>query len=74
MKVLLFGVLAEVVGKSKLEITSGDIDSLKRDLLKEFPELNKYRFQIAVNKEKEEKNILLNEADEIALLPPYAGG
>lgn len=74
MNVLLFGVLTDVIGKSKINIEAKDIDSLKNKLFREFPDLNKYKFQFAVNKEKVDTNVLLNDTDEIALLPPYAGG
>ena len=74
MNVLLFGVLADVTGKSEVEIKAMDTDSLKKDLLIQFPMLNQYRFQLAVNKEKIRNNVALSEADEVALLPPFAGG
>jgi molybdopterin synthase sulfur carrier subunit len=74
MKVLLFGILADATKKSEIEIQAHDMDALKKNLLTQFPVLNEYRFQFAVNKEKIEKNILLNDDDEIALLPPFAGG
>lgn len=74
MTILIFGVLADAIGKSKIESSANDLDSLKKNLLTEFPKLNKYKFQFAVNKERIEKNILLNDEDEIALLPPFAGG
>jgi molybdopterin synthase sulfur carrier subunit len=74
MDVLLFGVLTDVVGKQKLELKANDIDSLKKILMEKFPALQKYKFQFAVNREKTEENILLNEEDVVALLPPFAGG
>ena len=74
MNVLLFGVLTDVVGQSKLKMKANDIDSLKIILLNEFPEFANYKFQFAVNKEKVEQNIPLCEGDEVALLPPFAGG
>jgi molybdopterin converting factor small subunit len=74
MKILFFGVLADVTGKSMIEMEADDLDSLKRNLSVKFPELNQYRFQWAVNREKVEKNKWLNSSDEIALLPPFAGG
>ena len=74
MNVLLFGVLAEVVGKPILKIQATDLDSLNKNLLIDFPKLKNYKFQVAVNKQKVEKNILLKDDDEIALLPPFAGG
>ena len=74
MNVLLFGVLADAVGKSEIETEAGDLDSLKKILFTQFPSLKKYSFRIAVNKEISEKNILLKSQDEVALLPPFAGG
>lgn len=74
MKVLLFGVLTDVVGKSKIDLEARDVNSLKKILLNEFPLLNEYPFQLAVNRELVRENRSLNMDDEIALLPPYAGG
>jgi len=75
MKILVFGVLQDVVGKSEFEMEAGsDLDSFRKDLLQAYPLLKNYQFQIAVNKEKVESNPGLIESDEIALLPPYAGG
>jgi molybdopterin converting factor small subunit len=74
MNVLLFGVLIDVVGKSKIEMEAGDVDSLKENLFKKFPALKKQTFQLAVNKELVNKNMVLNTVDEIVLLPPYSGG
>lgn len=75
MKILLFGVLADVVGESVIEMeTINDVDTLKRNVLSKYPLLNNYNFMIAVNKGKIENNISIKEGDEIALLPPFAGG
>ena len=74
MNVLLFGMLAEVTGKSEIKSNAKDVNSLKENLFNEFPKLKKYKFQIAVNKEKTENNISLSDDDEVALLPPFAGG
>ena len=74
MNVLLFGVLADVVGKTTIQTKATDLDSLHKNMLAEFPQLKKYKFQVAVNKEKVENNISLTDKDEIALLPPFAGG
>jgi len=40
----------------------------------DFPSLSQYTFQFAVNKEKVNDNVSLNDHDEVALLPPFAGG
>lgn len=67
-------MLAEVTGKSEIKSNAKDVNSLKENLFNEFPKLKKYKFQIAVNKEKIENNISLGDDDEVALLPPFAGG
>jgi molybdopterin converting factor small subunit len=74
MNVLLFGMLTDVVGKSKVEIEAADVDSLKENLFKKFPALKKCTFRVAVNQDLVNKNISLKTDDEIVLLPPYAGG
>ena len=75
MKVLLFGMLAENIGTQEIEIDSmSDLDSLRNYLVERFPSLKNRQFIIAVNKQKADKNIKLKLGDEIALIPPFAGG
>ncbi|MFM9944056.1 MAG: MoaD/ThiS family protein [Bacteroidia bacterium] len=75
MKIVVFGVLTDVVGKSAFEMEAPkDSDSLLQNLFSEYPFLKNYKFQLVLNKEKVETNTLLNQEDEIALLPPYSGG
>jgi len=75
MQIKLFGVLQEAAGGSLIEIeATPDLVSLKEKLIINFPMLNYYNFQIAVNQVKAETNLTISETDEIALLPPYAGG
>jgi len=75
MKVLFFGRLKEIVGTSELTIDSGtDIESLRKVLIEKFPKLKDEVFAIAVNYEIINGNIPLDRNDEIALLPPIAGG
>jgi len=74
MRVLLFGILADAAGKTEVESNASDIVSLRRNLMDDFPSLSQYTFQFAVNKEKVNDNVSLNDHDEVALLPPFAGG
>ncbi|MES2587469.1 MAG: MoaD/ThiS family protein [Bacteroidota bacterium] len=75
MKVLFFGELAEIVGKSSQEFNGFlDSDSLKTKLLSEFPKFSTIPFQIAVNQNLITENVALSDSDEIAFLPPFAGG
>ena len=74
-KVLLFGMLADIVNQSTIEIEDvKDTDML----LKKVRELNgafiDATFLMAVNNKIVLVNQLLKDNDEVALLPPYAGG
>lgn len=72
-----FGMLTEFVGNSE-EIMSVEKNYSSDNLIQklrgqyQFPEDISYK--IAVNREVFTKNTKLNAGDEIALLPPFAGG
>lgn len=75
IKVLFFGVLAEVTGvimKHYREIAS--FDDLKKRLSDDFPELIHYTYRVAVNSQLSDSDMELNDGDEVALMPPFAGG
>ena len=75
IKVLLFGILAEEAGKD--EIVAGpvsNLNELKDIVLKQYPSFNKYKFNISVNHMILHTNTDLKEGDEVAFLPPFAGG
>jgi len=75
IKVLLFGSLTDAVGKNQMELTEIiDTEQLKNVLTEKYPALKRFRFQIAVNKKIATTNQKLNHNDEVALLPPFAGG
>ena len=75
VKVLFFGVLSEVAGnavKHYQDVKS--VSDLKRRIQDDFPEITHYNFRISVNSTITDDDILLKSGDEIALLPPFAGG
>jgi molybdopterin converting factor small subunit len=75
VKVLFFGVLAEVSGTSirhYQEVRS--IDDLKLKIFDDFPEMVHYNFRISLNSEITDNDLQLKTGDEIALMPPFAGG
>ena len=73
--VKFFGLLADIIGKTDLTIDGiSDTDSLKKKMLNDFPKLKGQSFTIAVSKQIIKGNQSLNSGDEIALLPPFAGG
>ncbi|MEO6902557.1 MAG: MoaD/ThiS family protein [Bacteroidia bacterium] len=75
MQLKFFGKLAEVTGKPTMEITSiADTDSLLNKLLQDFPKLKEYNILIAVDKKIVKQNQQLESHNEVALLPPFAGG
>jgi sulfur-carrier protein len=75
VKVLFFGILTEVAATNfKHYRETQSIKELKLRLEDDFPEIAHYNFRIAHNNEIINGDALLNDGDEIALLPPFTGG
>lgn len=73
--VLFFGVLSEVAGTSvKLYLDVKSVADLKIRINDDFPEILHYNFRVSVNNEITDNNLLLKTGDEVALMPPFAGG
>ncbi|WP_026837187.1 MoaD/ThiS family protein [Gillisia sp. JM1] len=78
MKVTLkyFGVIAESAGKSEevLELQQGlSVRDLKNQQIKKYQIQDAESVQIAVNQNLNSE-VELKEGDEVAFLPPFAGG
>jgi molybdopterin synthase sulfur carrier subunit len=74
--VLFFGVLAEVT-KTSMKTYQGvnSFRDLNLRILDDFPSILYYSYRISVNNElTKSDDITLRNGDEIALLPPFAGG
>ena len=75
IRVKLFGLLADAAGKSELQIeNASDTDSLKKQMLLDYPNLTNKSFIVAVRKQIIGNNQKLENGDEVAFLPPFAGG
>ena len=77
LNILLFGVTKDILGTSSyhMELKGETVLDLKNSLLKDFPKLEALNsLLIAVNNEYAEDNMILEEKDEIALIPPVSGG
>ena len=75
VKVLFFGVLVEVTGCNlKFYSDAKSIGALKILIQDEFPEIVHYNFRMSLNNEIINNDPVLKDGDEIALLPPFAGG
>jgi sulfur-carrier protein len=75
VKVLFFGVLTDITGltvKHYNDVKS--VGDLKLRIQDDFPEIIHYNFRIALNKEIINDEPELKDNDEIALMPPFAGG
>lgn len=75
MKILFFGRLKEITGSDVLEVKNiKNLSSLRTFIINKYPRLKDEVFAVAVNLEIVNEDIELNDNDEIALLPPIAGG
>ncbi len=72
---MFFGVLAEVTGtnfKHFRDVKS--IGDLKFRIQDDFPEVVHYNYRISLNNEIINNDPKLKDGDEVALMPPFAGG
>ena len=73
-----FGISKEIVGGKFLELevpTGYTVFDLKKELFEKYPAFGDLRsLYIALNNEYADEAQVLKEGDEIALIPPVAGG
>jgi molybdopterin converting factor small subunit len=75
IKVLFFGVLAEVAATSFKHYSDvNTLGDLMMRISDDFPEIVHYNYRIALNSEIIEGEPPLKSGDEVAFLPPFAGG
>lgn len=75
MKILYFGILSEITGKSHEELSfEGTVSDLKELIGNQYPDIKKHDFQVAVDQNIASEDQSISTAVEIALLPPFTGG
>ncbi|SHG11286.1 molybdopterin synthase sulfur carrier subunit [Fodinibius roseus] len=78
LNVKLYGITKEIVGQTELKYclsSSSDVSSLRKELKREYPELGRLTsLLVAVNGEYAPRDLVLNEQDEVVLIPPVSGG
>lgn len=76
VKVNYLGMLVDQTGKNeeKISLTDNKLSSLDAALKDKYPMLKELPYNIVVNHEVAPSNLELQLEDEIALLPPFAGG
>ncbi len=78
IQLLFFGIATDLVGENSVffELKSAaTISELKKELLKKYSKLKNIEdFAIAVNEEYAENDLVLQENDVVAIIPPVSGG
>lgn len=75
VRVLFFGVLAEEAAADEITLEAADdLQATEELILKKYPGFKKYSYRLSVNKVIVKGNERLKDGDEIALMPPFAGG
>lgn len=74
MRVRLFGMIAEKAGTEHLEVNAGSLDELRAVLAQRIQGLDAIRHAIAVDRRIMQSDMALTGNEEIAVLPPFAGG
>jgi molybdopterin synthase sulfur carrier subunit len=75
VNILFFGALVEVTKVSSMLINDiANSEEALAFLHKRFPLLCHYKFSLALNQNFLTDNETLHDGDELALLPPFAGG
>jgi molybdopterin converting factor small subunit len=75
IKVLFFGVLTEVTGCNvKYYANVSSVGDLRLRIQDDYPEIVHYNYMISLNQQLINGESALNNGDEVAFLPPFAGG
>ena len=74
INIIIFGQLADITGGNITVDNVADTDGLLKQLYTKFPQLATTKFVVAVDKQLVKSNIILNNNNSVALLPPFSGG
>lgn len=78
IKVVLYGIARDIIGSQHYELVidkTMSVESLLSHLKSEFPKLNELKsLLIAVNDEYASDSYMLQDKDEVVLIPPVSGG
>ena len=74
MRILLFGMIAERAGTERMDVEAATLGELRHSLAQRIEGLDNLRYAIAVDRRIVKDDMPLTGKEEIALLPPFAGG
>lgn len=74
MEVLLFGMIAEKAGASSMQVDAVSLSELRACLSERIAGMDQLSHAIAVDRRIVHEDMPLTGSEEIAVLPPFAGG
>lgn len=74
MRVLLFGIVAEKAGTDVIESSAASAEALRHELEQRIPGLDRMSYALAIDRRITRHDQALSGNEEIAILPPFAGG
>ena len=74
MNVLLFGPIAELAQTDAIRTSASSVEELRKDLEARIGGLARMSYAIAVDRVIVHEDRALNGNEEVAFLPPFAGG
>jgi len=74
MEVLLFGMIAEKAGADRIQLDVSTLDQLRAQLTARVEGLDRMSYAIAVDRRLVQNDMPFTGTEEIAVLPPFAGG
>lgn len=74
-KIIIFGQLTDITGTANLVLTDvSDTDTLIKELNRKYPSFVNTKYMIAVDKKVITENVIIDQHNTIALMPPFSGG
>ena len=73
--IIIFGQLTDITGTANLVLTDvSDTDTLIKELNRKYPSFVNTKYMIAVDKKVITENVIIDQHNTIALMPPFSGG
>jgi molybdopterin converting factor small subunit len=74
VSLLLFGKLQDIAGANRIEWQASSLSQLQSEVVGRWPAIAQQQVLWSVNQRVAKGDTPLNEGDEVALMPPFAGG
>ncbi|TSD66817.1 MoaD/ThiS family protein [Inquilinus sp. KBS0705] len=78
INILAFGIAKDIFGGSSISVdlpANADTASLKNILENKYPRLRQLAsYMVAVNNQYAQDDSIINDRDEVAIIPPVSGG